>query len=412
MNKSVSELKFYEGNEELFPQQDFDEYNGLKEDIRKNGIKTELHVTPDGVVLCGNQRLRIARELGIEELPIKVVNPLDREEYVVKDNLLRRHLSNEQKAGLFSYLAKKYEGRQGRPKNSDNLSLIIEEKGKTAEILAEEVYGDKKKARSVERYLQYAKITENKPELLGKPLSVAIRQDKADKLRVMAAQVKERVISDDINYQNADALTYLAGLEDKSVDLVIIDPPYNIDFKSSTAQGSNDFSDNIDYEELDKIFSELNRVMDEDTHIYCFAGFQTIDKFKNIFEKYFNFNNLLIWLKQNHTNTNYQYYYGHKYELIMFGSKGKRILNEFSTDVLEVNNLVNKTHAAQKPEALIKKLIRMSSGEGQIVLDCFAGSGSTLKAAISMNRRAYGCELDHNHYAISYKQLMEVKNGD
>ena len=112
-------LKPYKFNDDFFELLKGTDYEALKKDIEKNGIKTALHILKDGTVICGNQRLRIINELGIshEEVPIKIVSHLKTEEeikeYVIKDNLLRRHLKVEQRAFLEAELIKIYEGRFG-----------------------------------------------------------------------------------------------------------------------------------------------------------------------------------------------------------------------------------------------------------------------------------------------------------
>lgn len=406
--KNVNELKVFDLNNELFDDLGDADFKALKKDIAENGIINELHIIDNNVVLCGHQRLRVAKELGLSSVPVKIVTPLDNEEYAIKDNLLRRQLNNEQKGELFLRLADKYQGRKHLRRDlmvdSDKLSLSV---GKSSELVAEEVYGDKSKARSIERAMQYAEIVREKPELKGKPLTQVIKQEKKEKA---LEQRKSLVNTVEIKgLIEGDALLNLKALESETVDCVIIDPPYNINFKSVRGQGTNDFKDEIEMSYLEETFKELNRVLKNDSHFYCFCGFQNVEVFKAIIEKYFNINNLLVWVKNNHTPTNYDYNYAHKYELIFFCNKGKRPLNQFSSDVLEFDNVNNKEHSCEKPVKLLKFLVENSTSEGELVLDCFAGSGSLAMACLESNRNFVLIEKEQEFCDLIKIKISEVE---
>lgn len=90
----------------------------MKEDIKQNGIKVDLHVTKSNTILCGHQRWEVAKDLGLKEVPVKVVSIDEKDEkkikeYVIKDNLLRRQLSTEQKYILIATLSEVYENPTG-----------------------------------------------------------------------------------------------------------------------------------------------------------------------------------------------------------------------------------------------------------------------------------------------------------
>ena len=80
-----------------------DEYENLKSDIEKNGILTPLIITDDYGILAGHQRFKIAKELNLKSLPCVIRTFKSKEEkeiFLITDNLLRRHLTKEQKAKL------------------------------------------------------------------------------------------------------------------------------------------------------------------------------------------------------------------------------------------------------------------------------------------------------------------------
>ena len=67
---------------------------------------------------------------------------------------------------------------------------------------------------------------------------------------------------------------------------------------------------------------------------------------------------------------------------------------------------VPKIHPAQKPVAVLKKLIEIFTDEGDVVIDPCCGSGSTLRAAAELNRSAYGFEIDRNFYERAKNEML------
>src|SRR5690242_8990355 len=78
---------------ELIPDLGPREFASFRADIQAHGILVPLEITPDGVVLDGRQRLRAAAELGIEQVPVRVVEVEDQPVYIIKAALERRQLT-------------------------------------------------------------------------------------------------------------------------------------------------------------------------------------------------------------------------------------------------------------------------------------------------------------------------------
>lgn len=97
-------------------------------------------------------------------------------------------------------------------------------------------------------------------------------------------------------------------------------------------------------------------------------------------------------------------FYRHK--LPKFRNKGKMIFNCMDW---EKDSDSEKLHPTQKPVALLKKLINIFTDEGDVVIDPVAGSGSSLVAAIELNRKAYGFEIKKDFYKSSSRWIEEVK---
>ena len=109
----------------------------------------------------------------------------------------------------------------------------------------------------------------------------------------------------------------------------------------------------------------------------------------------FRLHNILVWEKNNCTPSQY---YMKNCEYVLFLRKGQdKYINNIgqSKTVHKFDNIIrNKKHPTEKPIALLKFYITNSTNEGDIVLDPFAGSGSTMEAAIELHRNFVGFEID------------------
>ena len=80
-----------------------------------------------------------------------------------------------------------------------------------------------------------------------------------------------------------------------------------------------------------------------------------------------------------------------------------------TSNLLQIPNIKNKVHPTQKPVELMKILIENSSNEGDIVVDCFAGSGSTGVACLETGRRFLGCDIYKKLFYIAVERIKAVE---
>ena len=69
-------------------------------------------------------------------------------------------------------------------------------------------------------------------------------------------------------------------------------------------------------------------------------------------------------------------------------------------------------HGCQMPEQLLGRIIKACSNEGDLVLDPFAGSGTTLAVAKKLGRKFLGCEISNEYVAEANKRLANIEVGD
>lgn len=112
---SLNKLKPNEANTQYFKAEGRKYFNELLEDVKKRGIQVPLIAKKDGTLLAGHNRLLVAQTLELEAVPVQyVIEDLSHEEeidYIIKDNLLRRHLSHEEREELYRRLYKDFDQR-------------------------------------------------------------------------------------------------------------------------------------------------------------------------------------------------------------------------------------------------------------------------------------------------------------
>ena len=119
-----------------------DAYQAFRADIARRGVLCPLEVTSEGVVLDGRERLKAARELGLERVPVRVVAPADELEHIILAALERRQLSASQRAALAVELTRYHELRgEARERQLQNLRQQTEvatlpPRGKTRGVAA------------------------------------------------------------------------------------------------------------------------------------------------------------------------------------------------------------------------------------------------------------------------------------
>ena len=209
---------------------------------------------------------------------------------------------------------------------------------------------------------------------------------------------------------NGDCLEVMKDIKDKSIDLIVTDPPYLIDYQSNYRKNKyKKIKNDIKAEELiSNYFKECYRILKDNTAMYSFCSWHNIDFFKREFEKYFKLKNIIVWNKNNTSMGDLKGSYAPKYEFILFGHKGRKLINGFRyPDVLEAKRTGNKLHPTQKPIDLLEIFIKASSDVGDIVFDGFMGSNSTGIASIKNNRKFIGIELDIDYYNIAKQRIDE-----
>lgn len=230
------------------------------------------------------------------------------------------------------------------------------------------------------------------------------------------------------NVYNLDCVEGLKLLESESVDLILTDPPYEVNYnnkskeleklgKSREAQIKRDesFVDVIlDYDVLSR---EMHRILKNNAHVYLFCcGDRQIVKWSEAMTKAgFKSPQIIVWKKN---KTTFDMTFGYKYpenkEFILFFQKGWSKLNGYEVErhrfrsVLEFDSSDDTGfHSCAKPIDLLMFLTSASSKIGDLCLDLFCGGGNHIIAFKRSKRRFIGFELSTPYYETIIKRLNE-----
>ena len=233
-----------------------------------------------------------------------------------------------------------------------------------------------------------------------------------------------------MNYQifNKDCLEELPNIKSNSINLIAIDPPYEMGYNNNE----------WDKKELNwnVLAAEFYRILKDDGNLVIFQGWSNVSRTKETVEKKFQLMNWIVWdrvkgrgSKRNLVSTREDilwfsktndYVYNKIYSNIPKKTGGmgikngqpNRALSNVWTDISPIVPWSKERvkHPTQKPLKLMERIVTVWSNEGDIVLDCFMGSGTTGEASLNLNRKFIGLELDIEYYKISEKRLTSYKN--
>ena len=208
--------------------------------------------------------------------------------------------------------------------------------------------------------------------------------------------------------ENANCFDFLPTLKNNSVDLVLIDPPYDILggswYKDRSHADDESFAEWDNELNILKLLTEMYRVLRSGGTLIMFYDLWKITTLKECLEiSRFKQIRLIEWLKTNPVplNGKLNYLTTAREIAITAVKKGKGTFNsQYDNGVYECGICREKDrfHPTQKPLKLIEQLILKHSRIGDIVLDCFFGSGTTAVACLRTDRNFIGCELSEEYY--------------
>jgi len=209
----------------------------------------------------------------------------------------------------------------------------------------------------------------------------------------------------------SEAIALLKQLESNSIPLIIADPPYGIGYHSGYYKDKNPHAPVAhDWNfQIGGFIQQCERVLKDGGALYLFSRWDVYPLWlPSIITSELKLKTKIVWLKNNWSAGDLYGSFGNQYEEMLFIVKGrhqirgKRWSNVWEFDRIPPTRMLVPT---QKPVALLKRAILASSDEGDLVVDPFAGSGSTGKAAKLTNRNYLLGDIDPKMVNIARKRL-------
>ena len=350
--------------------------------IKEFGFLSPIIVSGDNTILCGHGRFYAAQKLGLSKVPCikeEYLTETQKRAYIIADNKLSLNAGwdNEMLAVELSEL-------QG---SDFDISLTGFDETEIAELFADDNDDVKDDDFDVESELEKPPVTKSGDLwLLG----------------------NHRLICGDSTKED----TYTRLMDGKKANLVVTDPPYNVNYEGSAGKIKNDNLENDKfYQFLLDAFQNTEKAMADDASIYVFhADTEGLNFRKAFADAGFYLSGTCIWKKQSLVLGRSPYQWQH--EPVLFGwkknGKHKWYSDRKQTTIWEFDKpKKNSDHPTMKPVPLIAYPIKNSSVANCIVLDPFGGSGSTLIACEQTNRICYTAELDEKYCDVIVKRYIE-----
>jgi site-specific DNA-methyltransferase (adenine-specific) len=454
----ISKLKVNKLNEQLYGLNE--DLSDLEHSITSPKDIKPIIVNPSYTIISGHRRYLTAKKKGFKQVPIeirkfKTIN--EENDFLIRENITRE-TNNYQKIKIAVELKRLIDGgmtQVTRVKGDKNFIARIVKLGTyqsfhRSETVLNQINLLLKNKKYKEANYLIDLLNENilsayylvKDNVLAKQninkyaTEVDKEKKKNPKGKIVLANISrnsKKLVELD-NYEKAasnkdfknkeyrlnkfwygDAVDVLKSFPDNSIDCTITDPPYAINYKHPTQKNYKDTPIHV-FKVIDLVCKELRRVTKESSHLYfCFASSQYDEVYK-ILIKYFGVSPIpLIWDKTTKTKSvksDLDYFNPIDYECIFFcwnnknkDAKRRKFNEPFNSSILKISSVgagSSKIHSGQKPVELIDELVKRSSVPGEIVLDPFAGSGSTCLSALLNDRWFIGIENDPHIWKRSY----------
>lgn len=354
--------------------------------IKEFGFLSPILIAEDNTILAGHGRLAAAQKLGLKQVPCVKESHLtetQRRAYIIADNKLSLNAGWDE-----DMLAIELSELQGADFDLDLLGFD--------EIELASIFEDDKEIKEDDFDVE---------EELAKPPFT-----KAGDIWTLG---RHRLICGDSTKEE----TYKSLMEDKKANLVVTDPPYNVNYEGSAGKIKND-NMNTDkfYNFLLDAFSNMEKVMADDASIYVFHADTEGLNFRKAFnDAGFYLSGCCIWKKPSLVLGRSPYQWQHEPCLYGWKKKGKHqwYSGRKETTIWEFEKTKKNTdHPTMKPIPLLAYPITNSSMSNTLILDPFGGSGSTLIACEQTDRSCYTIELDEKFCDVIVKRYIEQVGSD
>ena len=414
-------------NKELPRQRkDLGEINKMIESIKTFGQLQPIVINRNNELIAGGRRLAACMMGGFKAKVCykDTVDPLTMREMELEENIQRKSLTPSEEVLAIAELVElkqsiygiKVPNKPGGFSQADAAEIIDKSRATVIEAI-----------KLADAIKMFPVLSECKSK---KEIRKAVKNMERAQEQINALTTYEETIKkfNDLILVNRDAVNYLKGIGDKSVDLFFTDPPYGIDIHDNAMTiggqtGGNVTTTNTDYDDSEgyakdllKVFAtESFRITKDTGHAMLFcapshfqwlseamkeAGWQVAPR-------------PVIWIKRETGQNNMpERWFSAAYEFLLFARKENSKLSiQGKPDWIQCDPVVPsiRIHQAEKPVALCKELISRTCLPGQYMIDPCMGSGALIEAGLQMKMLCLGCEKDIASYASAVARLSKIK---
>ncbi len=386
-NVPITSVKPYEKN----PRFNDDAVDAVAKSIKEFGWQQPIVVYREMVIIVGHTRLKAAESLGLTEVPVIVAENLTPEQvkaYRIADN-------KTGEIAEWNYELLPFEIKDLQDANFD-LSLL----GFDSEELERILNGDADK-----------QVTTGETEPDAVPEAPEIPESRRGEVYQLGAH---RLMCGD-STDMADTEKLMAG--DKAI-LYLVDPPYNVALQGSNGLTikNDDMSDSDFRKFLGNAFKCASAMLEPGSAFYIFHSDSESVNFRLAAkENDLEVHETLYWIKNSFVLGRFDYHYAS--ESVLYGWK-PGAAHAWYSDRCQTNLLhydkpkCNDVHPSMKCVEMLVSLVQNSSKHGEIVLDNFGGSGSTLIACEQTGRVCRMMELDERYCDVIRRRWAEFKYGE
>lgn len=382
ISKNIKEIKEYENN----PRNNDNAVEYVARSIQDFGFKIPIIIDKNNIIVAGHTRYKAAKKLNLSEIPCIVADDLTDEQ------IKAFRLVDNKSAELAEW-------------NLELLNLELEN------------------IHDIDMNLYDFKLSELLDDVVDDEYEVELPEEPKTKSGDIYKLGNHYLMcGDSTNVENVKSL-----MQEQEADLIITDPPYNVNYEGKTEDSLKILNDNMDnntfYDFLESSFVNLNNSLKAGGAAYIFhADTEGLNFRKAFVNSGFKLAQCLVWVKNTFVMGRQDYQW--KHEPILYGWKlgaGHYFIDDRKqSTVLEFDKPSrNEEHPTMKPIELLAYLIKNSSNKNDLVIDFFGGSGSTLIACEQLGRRCYTMELDPKYCDVIIdrwetftNEKAQLLNGD
>jgi len=393
---------------------DPDYIDKLAESLRLTGQIHSIVIDEDDYIIAGECRVRAARQLGWTHIRAECFSDLPqwkKELIELEENIRRQGLTWQEKLDakerVHKLLARNADREWFQQDTAEHLGIST---GKLSQDLqlAKAVKSNPEGFKQCKTKIQAWNAYKRQQHLNARVMLSALKQESAEQKPESKPEAAPALdASQKLLLKRGDCREIIPILPDNSIDCLITDPPWDVEYDSQFNSESWTLNDTKTVLELLKpklVPGSLCWLFCASKHLLSGAMYRILRDLDYAVKDQFS-----IWYKPRVAHASQPYLtIKQDYEPIICFSRGapKPFINPLYA-VIEAKPPAQKLHPAQKPPEVIEYLIEASTVEGELVCDPFAGSGASLVAALRLGRRALGIEKLETYYHLANSEVQQ-----